>query len=130
MKNMQIRMVGISLAKVIRLETWETNSSSTHSLAICNQSQLDDWRAGRLFYGINFGRLFTIEQIEENFEEFQKKCTNKEWLETYTLKQYMEEGYQSFDEWYESEYLQTYIENHITPEGESIVCFGKFGFDG
>lgn len=123
-------MVGIFLAKVIRLNTWETNSSSTHSLAICNQSQLNDWKAGNLFYGINFGRLFTIEQIKENFKEFQKKCTNKEWLKTYTFEQYMKDGYQSFNEWYESEYLETYIENHITPEGEPIICFGKFGFDG
>lgn len=63
---------GISLAKVIRMNTWETNSSSTHSIAICNQSQLDDWKNGKLFYGVNFGKLFTIEQIRENFKEFQK----------------------------------------------------------
>ena len=121
---------GISLAKAIRNNTWETNSSSTHSIAICNQSQLDDWKNGKLFYGTNFGKLFTIEQIEENFEEVQKKCCDKDWIKNYTFEQYMKNGYQTFDEWYESEYLEAYIEYHITPNGEPIVCFGKFGYDG
>lgn len=123
-------MGGISLAKAIRMNIWETNSSSTHSIAICNQSQLDDWKNGRLFYGINFGKLFTIEQIRENFEEFQKKCCDKEWIKSYTFEQYIKNSYQTFDEWSESEYLETYIENHVTPNGEPIICFGKFGYDG
>lgn len=123
-------MGGISLARVIRNGTWETNSSSTHSIAICNKSQLEEWENGNMLYGTSFGKLFTMEQIVENFKAFQKKYEDKEWIKEYDLKKYIDEFYQTYEEWANDDYLEIYVEDYITPNGEPIVCFGKFGYDG
>lgn len=41
----------------IRFGTFETNSSSTHSLVILNKQEYDDWQSGRLFFTRNGERI-------------------------------------------------------------------------
>ena len=53
-----------------------------------------------------------------------------EWIKEYDLKKYIDEFYQTYEEWANDDYLDTYVEDYITPNGEPIVCFGKFGYDG
>lgn len=41
----------------IRFGTFETNSSSTHSLVILNKQEYNDWLNGRLFFDRNGSRI-------------------------------------------------------------------------
>ena len=83
-----------------------------------------------MLYGMSFGELFTMEQVVENFKAFQKKYEEQEWIKQYDLKKYINNYYQTYDEWCSTGYLETYIEYFVTPNGEPIICFGKFGYDG
>lgn len=36
--------------RLIRRNTFETNSSSTHSITMCSESDFDKWKNGELYY--------------------------------------------------------------------------------
>ena len=52
------------MKQTVRFNTFETNSSSTHSCIICSEDTFAKWKAGQLYvyrYGDSF---FTREEIE------------------------------------------------------------------
>ena len=103
----------------IRLGTFETNSSSTHSLVIGTPEQIEKWEAGELFinyyddYATEFKTKEELDQMEETEESFYRD----EW--------------KNGEEWDEAtEYLDHDSQIITTPGGEqlSIVC--AYGRDG
>lgn len=90
--------------KIIRRKTFETNSSSTHSITMCSKEDFEKWKAGELYYD--------------------------EWDDVLVKEQLDEDRYQTFDEWANDDYLETYVENYKTKNGEEIVAFGKYGYNG
>lgn len=103
----------------IRLGTFETNSSSTHSLVIGTPEQIEKWEAGELFinyyddYATEFKTKEELDQMEETEESFYRD----EW--------------KNGEEWDEAtEYLDHDSRIITTPGGEqlSIVC--AYGRDG
>lgn len=103
----------------IRLGTFETNSSSTHSLVIGTPEQIEKWENGELFinycddYATEFKTKEELDQMEETEEYFSR------------------EDWKNREEWDEAtEYLDHDSQIITTPGGEqlSIVC--AYGRDG
>lgn len=47
--------------KLFRRGTFETNSSSTHSITMCKESDFDKWKNGELYYCDNDGKFYDEE---------------------------------------------------------------------
>ena len=47
--------------KIIRRGTFETNSSSTHSITMCKESDFDKWKNGELYYCQDDGKFYDEE---------------------------------------------------------------------
>lgn len=99
--------------KQIRVRVFETNSSSTHSLTICLKKDYNEWKSGkRVMYD---DKLITLEELEEA-----KK--NDKWFD--------EDDVKSHDDYWDDGNLEGFDESFITPSGEEVIAFGKYGYDG
>lgn len=103
----------------IRFGTFETNSSSTHSLVIGTPEQIEKWEAGELFinYYDDYATEFKTKEELDQMEETEKSFYRDEW--------------KNGEEWDEAtEYLDHDSQIITTPGGEqlSIVC--AYGRDG
>lgn len=100
------------MKQAIRYGTFETNSSSTHTLCICTEKEYEAWRRGETL----FNRwCYEDNQFVPNTEEYR----NDE-----------DEQYMTYDRYWDDEYLEGYEEEYTSPSGDKIVVFGKYGYDG
>ena len=122
------------MGKVIKIRrgVFETNSSSTHSITMCTNEEYQKFLKGDLYISECNDKLLSLEQIKEDFEQ-----ANKKWKENHendlseNIEQYMDcECIKSYVDWKEDDYLESYISNYTTPNGEEIIAFGKYGYDG
>jgi hypothetical protein len=117
----------------IRRGVFETNSSSTHSLTMCSESEFEKWKNGELLLN-RWDRTFIakeeyIKKYEENKKKYFEKYPNdtEEDFENYIND---DKEYYTYEEfWYDIDY-ETFKEKYTTEKGEKIVAFGYFGFDG
>lgn len=125
----------------VRRNVFETNSSSTHSITICMESDYDKWIAGEVYLNKNGGWCSNSIYKEKQFvtkEEAIDILTNSKYppkcdlitLEDGELEDYFrgEEIY-TYDN-YGYGYLESYEESFTTPNGDKIVAFGQYGYDG
>ena len=116
----------------IRKNVFETNSSSTHSLCICTEDEYSRWQKGETYYDRWNDEFATKEVVLNNLRsnkylaEHIVGMTDEEILSDYAY----DEGYCSEDQYFDSEYLETYHESYTSPSGDKIVVFGKYGYDG
>ena len=134
----------------IRNNTFETNSSSTHSIVIGLRSQIEDWIKGKLVYDydndqfispeVARDRLFDSLSIEDktyfnlSFEE--KVAYLEERYPWYTVEDYENElyrenyffTYDSYCDYYER--LESDTTYYTTPGGEEIGIICSYGYDG
>ena len=104
--------------RLVRRETFETNSSSTHSITMCSESDFDKWKNGELYYCNDDGKFYNNEErsrlIKEHIINNKAKYDNG----NYTYKDvtvdykdlnklYTEENLAEITE----EEIQDYIEN-------------------
>lgn len=99
--------------RIIRINTFETNSSSTHSITMCSKSDYEKWKKGELLYDRWHDKLVSPEDKNSEVE--------------YTDKDYF--TFEEFFDYY-SEYYDVYTESCKTPSGEEVVAFGYYGYDG
>lgn len=105
------------MKQTIRNNVFETNSSATHSLVICSKEEYDAWERGETLidrwknYEFNEEGSFFVPNTEEyrNDEERQ---------------------YVTHEKYWDEEYLECFNEEYITPSGDVIEVFGKYGWDG
>ena len=104
--------------KIIRRGTFETNSSSTHSITMCNESDFDKWKNGELYYCNDDGKFYNDEErsrlIKEHIIYNKAKYDNGNYTYKdvtvdykYLNKLYTEENLAEITE----EEIQDYIEN-------------------
>lgn len=122
--------------KQLRRGVFETNSSSTHSITICSGDEFDLWREGEIYYNdgiygstsefahkqfVTIDELRDIAERDKYFEKNPYEMTESELVdEYYEISTY--EGYEGDLEWFDAQY--------ITANGERVVAFGKYGYDG
>lgn len=95
--------------RVVRQGVFETNSSSVHSLTVCDKADYDRWVAGEMVFDHYSDKLVEISDETEN-DEYRYETTT---------------GYQNRTENYE-----TFKGTHTTKSGDQIVIFGYSGYDG
>lgn len=101
----------MKILKTIRKGTFETNSSSTHSMTICTKSEYKKWENGELL-----------------FDRYDEKLVNPKDIKEQDDYRYLTYEKYSNDE--DRYYLEGYKENYTTPSGDEIVIFGEYGYDG
>jgi len=84
----------------IRQSVFETNSSSTHSLTICSKEEFEQFKNGVL----KLYRYKLVEVTDENSDD---------------------EDFQSHDDYFDDESLETFKKEYTTKSGDAIVVFGK-----
>lgn len=127
--------------KTIRQGCFETNSSSTHSITLCMESEFEKWKNGELYWNRWDEKLVPKEEVEKEFakvrEEFISENpgfdeNDEEWQEE--LEKYINEDgktYYSYEDFNDYEYMEyeTYEDSFKTPNGETVVAFGFYGND-
>ena len=124
----------------IRHNTFETNSSSTHSIVICTKQEYLDFKHNKKWYIDRYSvknkfvtwdeLLVTILQYHlmdaDAFEEIHRlKIEDEEGLEEY-LRDYDIYNYGTYND----NAYEDFEDEYTTPQGEEIAVFGYFGYDG
>ncbi len=99
--------------KTIRQKTFETNSSSTHSITMCMESDYNKWKTGELYYLQDNGSFVG----EEERNEILKRKVIYERMEfnngSYTYKDKTVDSYEKQDEFYTKENLDEITQEDI-----------------
>lgn len=138
------------MKRQVRKGVFETNSSSTHSLTICSLEEYERWKNGEILFDTwtdEFVEPKNVTLDSDEKEEVKKKynkkkqkywkdweeLTDKEKEELYLERIEEKKSYhnlETHEEYFDDEYLETFIRQHTTPNGEKVVAFGKYGYDG
>ena len=134
----------------IRQGVFETNSSSTHSLTMMMKEDYLRWKDGNYMYTERAGYyspinpelqpeekvVYTPEEVcaflmnDAYFIEHSKNLGLTEAPTPETLAEYEPYEY-GFDTNYDgSDRLEDYYDEFTTPNGETIVAFGQYGYEG
>ena len=126
--------------KTVRLGTFETNSSSTHSITMCMESDYEKWKNGEMYWHRWNDELVSKEEVEKEMAKLREEFiadnpdfdeNNEEWKEE--LEQYINEDkmYYTYEEFNDYDYIEyeTFVDTFETPQGEKVVSFGYYGQD-
>lgn len=127
--------------KTTRKGVFETNSSSTHSISIFDESDFEKFQKGELLWDPNTDSLITKEEAKEkivkdliNYHDYKledlENLTIKELLELDVVIDNSYEYPQNYDSFGESDYLEIDYASHTTKSGDKIVIFCKYGYNG
>ena len=123
----------------IRFGTFETNSSSVHSLVLCTSDDYRRLEEGELYISDEWGgySLLTKEDaIEKLLNEYHRRDVPYTFSDLIEMPKselddlLAEEGIYSLDHyWGRHEYMEHFEERYTTPGGEEVVAFGYYGQD-
>lgn len=124
----------------IRNGVFETNSSSTHSITMCMESDYDKWIAGELYWDRWNEKLVSkdtvdkfIKEAKNDFREENPEYIegDKDWECRFEDYLYYDKdfAYYSYDEYCDRIEYETYVDTFTTPSGEKVVSFGYYGED-
>lgn len=100
------------MKRQIRRGVFETNSSSTHSLTMCTESDFEKWMNGELVWSRWNDELVPItSKIRESMDN-------------------NEGEYLTYDQFNDYDYLdyETFEQRFETPNNERVVAFGYYGY--
>lgn len=114
------------MKRQVRLSVFETNSSMTHTLTMCTDSEYKMWQNGELYLHRWKDCFFLAKEVDNELKKDWEE--NKEEYDSYEdfLK---ENGYYTYDSFWQNEWLETFDEKYTTPNGEVIHAFGLYGHD-
>lgn len=100
------------MKRQIRRGVFETNSSSTHSLTMCTESDFEKWLNGELVWSRWNDELVPItSKVRESMDN-----NEGEYL-----------TYDQFNDWDYLDY-ETFEQRFETPNNERVVAFGYYGY--
>lgn len=137
----------------VRVNIFETNSSSTHSLCICTVDEFENWKMGKSFFDAEQNKFIGIGEIKSKIN---KRLSNtyiteqsKSKLRTIlkmldlencdnittdianvlsiVLTDYIDNVY-TYDKYFSDTEFESFEEEYITPKGEKIIAFGLYGY--
>lgn len=144
--------------KQIRKNVFETNSSSTHTLAICTEEEYKDWQGGKLLFN-KWNETFiknSINITKQDKKEAEERYTlykgkyYKDWSElteaereeytyNYIAQQrrqekslsFEEDGltYQEFMQNCNNDGLETETSHYTSPSGDKLVITCAYGYN-
>lgn len=137
----------------VRRMTFETNSSSIHSLTMCSQETFDKWCNEEILYcdwkeDFIEARKLTDTDYKQAGEQYTSSMGKyyKSWDEltdderkeytTCFVRRNIKKNYSHFDEYLtRSEWLQehsnleTFTQHYTSKSGDKIVAFGYYGYE-
>lgn len=124
--------------KTVRRGTFETNSSSTHSITMCMESDYEKWKNGEMYWHRWNDELVSKEEVEKEMTKLREEFiadnpdfdeNNEKWKEK--LEQYINEDktYYTYEEFNDYDYIEyeTFVDKYNTPNGDTVVAFGYYG---
>lgn len=132
----------------IREGVFETNSSSTHSLIMMEESKFKKWKDGKLFYHEdepyiedkkarekfrNYFKKYDKHDIfytKKEVEEIKKFCADNDIKVGEEDYQNWDYAFQTYEYWLQEEELESDVHTYTTPGGEKIVAVAKYGYLG
>lgn len=128
--------------KQVRSNTFETNSSSTHSICMCTKDQYDSWasdwdslKADSVIYSNCEEKLVAVEEAVKYANRYHDYVELSDIFDTDSPKHddavdYMrDEGFMTCDD-FDDYTEESYYKEFVTPGGETVVAFGNYGWDG
>lgn len=117
--------------KQVRLGVFETNSSSTHSITLCNADSFEKWCNSNLYWTGNVvnGDLELITE-QEMFDKVREEYKDEVWFRDTEYDLYdlaLAEGYHTSKTW-RNEYLEFFKDMFTTSSGDTVVAFGQYGY--
>ena len=118
--------------RTIRIGTFETNSSSTHSITMCMESEFLKWKNGEMYWNRWNDELVTKETVEEEFLKENTGISKEESDFNDKLAEYLNDDdktYYTYEEFNDYDYIEyeTYVDKYNTPKGDTVVAFGYYG---
>ena len=125
----------------IRPNTFETNSSSTHSLVMCTMIEYVEFAKGNLYY-VDWNtapkKFMTFTEVIDWMTETHKlhsddveelnKMYQKNDLDG--VAEYLRDHDVYTQDTYDDNDYEDFYEEFVTPGGETVVTFGHYGYDG
>ena len=121
--------------KLIRRGTFETNSSSTHSITMCKESDFDKWKNGEMYWDRWNESLVSKEEVEKEMAKLQEEFISEhpdydkddiDWEEQ--LEDYLnsDKEYYTYEEFNDYDYIEyeTFEDSY-----DGVVAFGYYGMD-
>lgn len=124
--------------KQIRHGVFETNSSSTHSITMCLKSEYDQWKNGEAFFDRWGHKFVTKDVVDQQMEECRKDFLqehpdyiqgDEDWEEEFKDWMRYDKQYYSYREYCDDLDYESYSSTYETPNGETVVAFGYYGYD-
>lgn len=137
----EIKEENYFMKRQVRRGVFETNSSSTHSITMCMKSDYDKWSNGEGYFytGSGFGYpddkkpkngcFYAREEVIEFLKVYKYRSNDVNWDDEEYVNELLREN-DFIDGNYENDYLEWYEEEFTTPNGETVVAFGEYGYDG
>ena len=129
--------------KQVRSNTFETNSSSTHSICMCRKDQYDSWasdwdslEADSILYSNCKEKLVTGEEAIKDVNIYREIVKLSDVIDANSpehddaIESLRDEGYMTCDDFDNNNDNEFYYDEFVTPGGEIVVAFGDYGWDG
>lgn len=119
----------------IRANTFETNSSSVHTICITDDDTYQKWIAGEVYYNNNSYSgdpdFVSYEEAKRLDPEFPYPETDdwEEWEFKDKEGYWHEKTFLTFDQFFQNYSWEHYDTEYVTNNGEMIHAFGYYGHD-
>lgn len=113
------------MKRQVRLGVFETNSSMTHALTMCTDSEYQKWIDGELYWVRWDDRFESVTEVDKDFD---KDNFESDYYDSYEEMR-RSEGYYTYDDYCEDYDFYTFHDTYTTPSGETVHAFGLYGHD-
>lgn len=123
------------MKKQIRHGVFETNSSSVHSLTMCTDEEFTKWENGEVLFWKYRDKFGTRDEIIKELKsdttyDGRLSYPDINWDDPNRVRDiFKDECIQTFEEFFDDEWFETFSTTYTTPGGEEIVAFGYYGHD-
>ena len=116
--------------RTIRRGVFETNSSSTHSISIVSKAEFDKWGDGELLFERYGEKFYTQEEAIQKLKDsgYYKDLDFSD--EDAVNEAFTDSDLVTYDEFMDDEHLETFVNSYTTKSGDTVVAFGRYGYDG
>jgi hypothetical protein len=121
--------------RLVRKNVFETNSSSTHSITMCSESDFDKWKKGEMYWNRWNEELVPKEEVEKEMAKLKEEFISEhpdydkddiDWEEQ--LEDYLnsDKEYYTYEEFNNYDYIEyeTFEDSY-----DGVVAFGYYGMD-
>lgn len=117
------------MKKIIRKGTFETNSSSTHSLTFMSKEEFEKWKRGEIYFNLYEDKAYTKEEFDALVRKDAERnnVTIEDVLNAPRWKYELPEAY---EQWCYDEYLEWGVYQYTTEHGDEVVAVCKYGYEG